>query len=361
MISFAPQKGNAGYEHNINILPWISGFRFFCLYRPFTVIYQSHFGLNYLQIFITQIIFAVAIIVFEIPGGVFADLFNRRISMMIGALFTLLSPLLYWLCPTFLGFCFAEFFMALSYAFFSGCDAALLYESTKVLQQDKTYLKNESIVQAFGRYAEGISAVIGGFFASLSILILPFTQTIMSLPNLYLTYQLKDKRIENKNVRLNAWRRKIKIKLLSQLNFFYHHLSIKEHNGLWFVLLYSAAISTNTITTFWLLQVFLKKYDVNYILIGLIWLLYSLFTGFIAQTTQFFTDIFSNKKVLIAIPLLLQLMVAVLGLTQQVWFLPFLFIAAAAYGPKQPIILTILNTEISSNTVRASILSVIPC
>lgn len=106
----------------------------FMLLMPVIVPYFNSHGLSMEQVYQLQAIFAVSIVVFEVPSGYVSDLLGRKGCLVVAALlrgvaFTLLA----WV-DTFWGFAAFQFTAAIAVSLYSGSDVALLYDSLEALE-----------------------------------------------------------------------------------------------------------------------------------------------------------------------------------------------------------------------------------
>jgi MFS family permease len=118
--------------------------------------------LNLEQIFILQSWFLFWIFVLEIPTGTFADKFGRKFSLVLGGILNGAAALLYIYQPTFEAFLVAEFVWALSSAFTSGADEAILYDTLKSERQEKRSKQAFSWQESIGLIAIALGSTIGG-------------------------------------------------------------------------------------------------------------------------------------------------------------------------------------------------------
>ncbi len=121
--------------------------------------------LNYEQIFFLQAWFMFWIFVMEVPTGAFADRFGRKNSLVVGTFLNIVAALLYIYQPRFEIFLAAEFIWAISSAFISGADEAVLYDSLKEMKTEHTSKKAFSNQESIGLLGIMISAPIGGWAA----------------------------------------------------------------------------------------------------------------------------------------------------------------------------------------------------
>ncbi|MFH0969986.1 MAG: MFS transporter [Candidatus Diapherotrites archaeon] len=127
--------------------------------------------LNYEQIFLLQSWFLFWIFLLEIPTGSFADRFGRKYSLALGGILNALGALLYIAAPRFEVFLLAEFVWALSCAFTSGADEAILYDTLKSEKKENQAKSAFSWKESIGLIAIGIGSTIG------SLTIIPFGLT----------------------------------------------------------------------------------------------------------------------------------------------------------------------------------------
>jgi DHA3 family tetracycline resistance protein-like MFS transporter len=128
------------------------------------------------QVALLAAVFEATIILFEIPTGLFADRFGRKLSTSVGFFGILISGIIFLSVRNFGGFLAAEIVFGISETFISGALEALAVDSLRQTEKD-TYLprlfSNRTI---FRTSAMVVSMVGGGFLASrfLPYLFAPF-------------------------------------------------------------------------------------------------------------------------------------------------------------------------------------------
>ncbi len=334
---------------NLKYLPWFSALRSFDALMPFYVLYTQQCGLSYLDTFITLVIFSGALLIFDVPLGIYSDLYGRRKSLLIGGIASCIGFGLFVFWPVFWGFALGEMALGLSFAACSGVDTALLFETTKRLNQEYSYCEQEGKYQAYARYSEAISAILGGIFALFSLTLPAVMTWLFSLPRLFISLLLHEKKIISTQSFSGLFRTRVHDQIKTMTTYF-----IKQDRTIVWILLYSGLLSAMIINTFWLLQVFLKTYHVNYFLIGILCFTYHSTSGFVARRTSKILD--RLKGITLILPLLIQCMAIVLGITNSAWFFPAFLLAAIVFGIKMPFIYNLLHRQVDDN-VRAGILS----
>ncbi len=122
--------------------------------------------LNQTQIQTIQSVFMLSLLLAEIPTGVVADYWGRKQSLAIGQLVLVIAVLIYSLNPSFQLFILAEIIAGIAFAFYSGANQALVYDSLKFMGKEKEFKLIWGRTTLFVRLASGFSAIIGSWIAA---------------------------------------------------------------------------------------------------------------------------------------------------------------------------------------------------
>lgn len=151
---------------NINkmyLFKFLTGMHFFAgVLIPF---FTQWGGITFLQVMLLQSWFVVWISILEIPTGAVADTLGRKASLILGAAFQIAAVVVYQWRPDFKVFLLGEFLWAFAFAFISGADQALIYDSLKQTGNEKT---SKSVLARFSSLELGaimLSAPIGSLIA----------------------------------------------------------------------------------------------------------------------------------------------------------------------------------------------------
>jgi len=96
---------------------------------PIYVLYFRYFGMTLFNVALLAAIFEATILVFEIPTGLLADRFGRKLSVIIGFALFAISGAVFIFWQSLAGFITAEVLFGLSEAFISGAAEALAVDS----------------------------------------------------------------------------------------------------------------------------------------------------------------------------------------------------------------------------------------
>jgi len=96
---------------------------------PILVVYYLSKGLSYTEIGIIAAAQAITTILLEVPGGIFADVHGRRISMVVSSFFSMATMTLLYFGNGFIEFFIASALYGVSFALDSGTRESLLFDS----------------------------------------------------------------------------------------------------------------------------------------------------------------------------------------------------------------------------------------
>ena len=146
-------------------------------------------GLSNLEAFAANAFFAGGQVIFEVPTGIIADMYGRRISYLLGTITLGISTYLYlyaWqIHAPFLYWAITSVFLGLGFTFFSGATEAWLVDALKFTKfkgnLDSVFAK----AQVVGGVAMLSGSVLGGYIAQITNLGVPY---IIRAVMLFLTF-----------------------------------------------------------------------------------------------------------------------------------------------------------------------------
>ncbi len=150
-------------ERNIPILYLFSFFWLSMIIAPIIVPFFESRGLSLAQVFYLQAIFALSVVLFEVPSGYIADVFGRKNALVSGSIFHGIGFTWLYFADSFAGLAIFEMTVGLGSSLLSGADLSLLYDSQVGLklspEKNARGIANLRFVKSV---AEGVSALIGG-------------------------------------------------------------------------------------------------------------------------------------------------------------------------------------------------------
>lgn len=146
----------------LNVFSFLVNLQFFgAVAVPY---YLHRIGLDYTGMFILEAVFSFCLLLFEVPTGVVADRFGRKISLSLGSLFFALGFLLFGFYTNYSILIAGEVLGALGMSLMSGADKALLYEIIRESGHEEDASKIMSRNQAFGTMGLFIAMPAGSLF-----------------------------------------------------------------------------------------------------------------------------------------------------------------------------------------------------
>ena len=141
----------------------------FMLWLPIWVVFLQGRGVSLTQIGLLEAVAWVISAAVEVPSGAIADRWGRKTSMALGylaysiAMFLILTKAL---SPSFiLGYALWNS----GFAFVSGADSALLYDSLKADARESEAARQSGRYQAIGQASQGLAALLGAALATVNI------------------------------------------------------------------------------------------------------------------------------------------------------------------------------------------------
>jgi|GEM_PF-1335451 MFS family permease len=154
--------------HNLRWLALTNFFGNITLYSTVIVAYEQSRGLNYTGIFGLESVISVAILICNIPTGVWADQFGYRRILLLGRILCALSLLPYLFGYGFVVLASGSLLFGAGVACISGCESALVYESlpdAKTGESDAAF----ALLGAFASAGFLFGLCFGSFLAAYSI------------------------------------------------------------------------------------------------------------------------------------------------------------------------------------------------
>ncbi len=153
------------------------------MYTLAAIYHITYFGLNPLQLVLIGTAYQATVLICEIPTGVIADLYSRRVSVIIGifinAMACLLIGLIPWIAGRFLPVGFSLFTLlmigealrGLGHTFISGAQEAWVTDEIGERNTSPVFLKASQLSQTVGLVGMGISVAFSSIALHLPFLV----------------------------------------------------------------------------------------------------------------------------------------------------------------------------------------------
>jgi len=160
---------------------------------PVYVLYFRHYRMNLFEIALLAAVFEASILLFEMPTGLVADLYGRRISVILSAVFSLISGCVFIFFPFLAGFLVAEILAGFGETLRSGALEAWLVDSLKHQAREERVKSAFAAGTKFKSAGNLLGLILGGYLASLNmgLVWVPFTALFLIL-TLFLILRMKE-------------------------------------------------------------------------------------------------------------------------------------------------------------------------
>jgi len=306
---------------------------------------------DYTKIFILEAWFVLWIVLLEIPTGVVADKYGRKISLALGVLLFGVDLLIFGLTKNYYVLYLAEFVGALGFTFISGADKALIYDSLiemKKKEDGKYYLSRYETAGTLGIL---ISFPLGSLIAGANFIPYPnslaFTfilSGLFSILSLFLYLSMKEPKRNKPTENF--------VKLgIDGLNYLHKHKILRVFA------VNSVLISAITFFMFWFYQPLAGSVGISVSYYGFIGAGFNLFAILLLLNIKKLENKFGMKTILFHSALIPALLLLGLATIKNVYFvLIAILLIPGLKLLRAPILSDFMNKHIESRN-RATVLS----
>lgn len=143
----------------------------FSLVFTVSMVYQIEIiHLNPLQLILVGTVLETTCFLFEIPTGIVADIYSRKLSVIIGIVLIGLGFIVEGIVPKFAAVLAAQILWGLGYTFISGSIDAWIAEEDKSRSLDQIYIKGAQVGQISSVFGIVLSTIVGNFSVRLPII-----------------------------------------------------------------------------------------------------------------------------------------------------------------------------------------------
>ena len=340
--------GKGGLGNNIGkmyIFETLIGVTF---YGAIMMTFQELQGLSLSEVFYTKIGFVLSMALLEIPTGYFADVYGRKISLILGSLIELIAITIFAFADNFTLFLIVDILMGIALALHSGATSAMVYESLQEQNRANEYQKIWGDMHSYMMFSMAISAIIGGWVANQYGLEYAIYINIPFVALALLITTLLDEPIREKIV-LKRGYQKLFIDDIRDI--------FQSSKVLQFIILYSATIYIFNQSIFPAYQHYYMEIGVGLVYFGLIHALFQVVSGFSARYAYKIERNLGIKNILILIPFIVAISYILMGTVIGIWSFIFIFLQQFVRGFREVVVSNYINKIVSSKQ-RATILSI---
>lgn len=362
------------------------------MFKPFTYFYCRSRGLSVLEFMLLYTIFSAAVILLEVPTGAWADRLGRRKSMAVGAGLMGLASLGYMAAFGFGAFAICEFVFAVGLTLTSGADSAFLYDTLKQGGREEDYRRLEGQGSSAKHVGLMLAASIGGVLAMLDLRLPYIATAVVCFAAVGVALGMSERKIWTRVQRghtgssgdgatggtgANAhstgiagleagsaalveqgFRREMGIRWRALRRYMVDAVrTISKKPALLWAIFYSTMIFVIIRMSDALYQPVLKEQGFGFLAMGAVFAVLNLMGAISARSINTITKRFSEKLVLWALPVILIVSYMLLDALGPVMCVMLMLAQYSVTGAYSPFTKSLINHEIESSHVRATVLS----
>ncbi len=305
---------------NIWKLNFVAAFTDMMFFIPVLIPFLGSLGLSMQEILIVEAVFSVTMVLLEVPSGYFADVFGRKLSVVLGLFFFMCSMMLFTLGTEFWHFVAAEIVGGIGLSFRSGAMEALLYDSLIELEREDEYKKHQGNMFLWMRTSSVFAYLTGGAMATY-LLKLPVYAAVLPaafglLVSLFLVEPQRHEMVSEK------WGHFVKIVKES----FIGNAKLR-----WF-LFYAAVPWGFSFLAFWLFQAYMEEVGFSLFWFGIVLSVMNIFGGLAAKYAYKIEEWFSLRTAIGMAPILFFIAWVPLVFIKAKWAVIFMPISSMGWG-----------------------------
>ena len=319
------------------------------LYMPIVKLFYEENGLKDFELFTLHAIYSLIIALLEIPSGYFADIWGRKLSLILGTFFGFVGFGSYSLFHGFTGFMVAEILLGIGQSFISGSDSAMLYDTLYDLRKEKNYMKYEGRISAAGNFAESIGGIVIFMliFLGMKTYRIPYyIQTAVAFAAIPAAIMLAEPLRHKKLVPKNP------LKILEIIKY-----ALLKNKPLSRNIFFSSIIGFSTLSMAWFAQIYFYRVNLRESLFPVFWTLLNLTVGLGSVRAYRIEKYLGIRKTIFMILIFITSGFFINGIFISIPAISLLFIFYFFRGIATPVLKDYIN-RITTSDIRATVLSV---
>ena len=293
------------------------------LTRGIWMLYLASKGMTLTQLGLLETIFHITSFLMEVPTGAVADIYGRRVSRILGRLFSVISVVILLMADSFFWFAGSFIITALSYNMESGAGDALIYDSMKELGTENDYMRVSGNKEMIFQIAGIISFLAGGYLATRSYDMAFAITVAIGLMTFGYAFLFVEPSIGKK-----VFEGHMRHQFFSQLKESFDILRGQKRLG--FLILFSQFIMSFVTTVFFYLQNYMKGDGYNEAAIGALYAFTALGGALLAPQVYKIEAIIKERGILLFMPIITTL--SLFGIAFSKWHFMFFIPMSLAEG-----------------------------
>lgn len=262
------------------------------------MIYLAFKGMSLFQLGMLEGIFHVSSFLMEVPTGAVADICGRKISRICGRIASVMFVVILLFSDNFLMFAVSFVFAALSYNLESGAGDALIYDSLKELNMEKSYMKINGIKEAAMNLGGVGGLILGGYLASLDFRYAYIIAACIGVLVILQSLTFTEPHIEMEHIKEKNPFKVVKNQVVGSMEV------LRNNKKIGFLIIFSQIIFAFGTTLFFYLQNYMKSNGYSEAKIGVVLAVASLVGAVVATQVYKIERRLKEKGILLIMPVI---------------------------------------------------------
>ena len=156
------------YSKNVNLDYLHTFFRNLNVTHGIWIMFLIFKGFSLIEVGIFESIFHITSVTMEVPTGVIADVYGRKLSRILGIFSYIIYLVIMIVSSNVIIIAVGFIFCGLSFTLESGSGEAIVYDSLKLMNKEKEFIKFNGKKEVIYQLASSIALLIGGYIALVS-------------------------------------------------------------------------------------------------------------------------------------------------------------------------------------------------
>jgi MFS family permease len=311
-----------------------------------TLFWKDHIGLSLAEILLLQGIFSLATLLMEYPSGYLSDRLGYRFSLNLASGLGIAGWSVYTVAGSFAEVLLAEILLGISYAFISGSDSALLFETLRSEGKEEFYARYDGRMTGYAQGGEAAGALFAGVLYA-AVPLLPFVIQIgVWVVALGICRTLREAPAEKSSA--------VPSHLAEALQTC--RLAFIDNRQLRYTILLAAVLGLSSFFPVWLIQPYMQQSGVPLAWFGPVWAGANLTVALFSLVSHRLTFHLGSRGMALLFLVLIAAGYLGLGLVEGVWGFLFYYLLTAMRGLQGPMLRNQLQIA-GQRKNRASLLS----
>ncbi len=314
------------------------------LMTPIIVLFWKQNGLSMFEVMVLQALFAISVIVLEVPSGYIADIYGRKNTLVVASIFATVGMGVYAIGQGFMEFLVAEIIWAVGVSLVSGADTAMFYDTLVELGEEDTYKEKWGRSTSYYMITAAAAAILGGFIGEFNLRWPFYAQLPVIAAMIPVAYSLKEPR-HHKD--LGDEETKSLKAVVTE---------VAKTKDLRLLILYGAFVYASLQTAFWLYQPYFKLTGLQVASFGLIFAGFNVVSAGASKYAHAIEDRLGMALSLVSLTFLITASLALMSSFVFIFAFGFVFLQQFVRGFSKPVISDYVNKLVDSEN-RSTILS----